>query len=94
MAILAVNKDDGSHVFWCPGCQQGHMYPDDGRWSFNGDFDKPTFNPSLLNTMEYGDDRETKRCHLYVSNAKIQYLNDCTHDLAGETVDMIDMEDI
>jgi hypothetical protein len=28
------------------------------------------------------------RCHSFVRNGKIQYLNDCTHELAGKTVDM------
>lgn len=28
------------------------------------------------------------RCHSYVTNGKIQYLSDCTHELAGKTVDL------
>lgn len=28
-------------------------------------------------------------CHAFVTNGKIQYLNDCTHELAGQTVDMV-----
>ena len=31
---------------------------------------------------------KTPRCHSFVRNGKIQYLNDCTHALAGKTVDM------
>lgn len=29
-------------------------------------------------------------CHSFVKNGKIQYLNDCTHELAGKTIDMIE----
>jgi len=30
----------------CPGCKHYHVF--DQRWTFNGDFDKPTFTPSML----------------------------------------------
>ncbi len=29
-------------------------------------------------------------CHLFVTEGKIVYCGDCTHELAGQTVDMID----
>lgn len=29
-------------------------------------------------------------CHSFVNDGKIQFLNDCTHELKGKTVDMID----
>lgn len=42
-------------MFFCPGCHCGHgvwVHPHrngkSGTWSFNGDMEKPTFNPSLL----------------------------------------------
>lgn len=28
-------------------------------------------------------------CHCFVTNGKIQYLSDCTHQYAGQTVDLI-----
>ena len=31
-----------------------------------------------------------KVCHTFVTDGRIQYLGDCTHALAGQTVDMID----
>lgn len=30
------------------------------------------------------------RCHLYVTDGRIQFLNDCSHALAGQTVDMLE----
>lgn len=56
------------------------------QWSFNGDVDNPTFNPSLLNR-----DNQGHVCHLFVRNGKIEYLGDCTHSLAGKVIDMEDM---
>lgn len=32
------------------------------------------------------------RCHSFVTDGKIQFLNDCTHPLAGQTVEMLDEE--
>lgn len=32
-------------------------------------------------------------CHSFVRNGKIQYLNDCTHKLAGKTIDLLDEEE-
>jgi hypothetical protein len=40
-------------AFWCPGCKSSHYVKviDDGQgplWAFNGDYDHPTFSPSIL----------------------------------------------
>lgn len=35
--------------FWCPGCEEIH-FVSAGGWSFNGDFENPTFHPSVLIT--------------------------------------------
>ena len=40
----------------------------------------------LVNKEEAGDH---PRCHIFIRDGRIQYLNDCTHALAGQTVDMI-----
>lgn len=34
-----------------------------------------------------------KTCHSFVTDGRIQYLGDCTHSLAGQTVDLPDWED-
>lgn len=77
-------------AFRCPGCQSNHAF--DSRWTFNGDFQKPTFNPSLL--VEIGKHpNPPDRCHSFVKEGKIQFLNDCSHDMAGQTVDIPDWEE-
>lgn len=34
--------------FWCPGCEEMHVVTNG--WAFNGNYDKPTFTPSVLVT--------------------------------------------
>ncbi|MDP2259076.1 MAG: DUF6527 family protein [Caulobacter sp.] len=70
------------------------------RWGFNGDEAKPTFTPSLLLrgkrpiTDDEADrifageklDIPQRVCHSFVTDGQIQFLGDCTHALAGQTV--------
>ena len=39
-------SDRVSYAFYCPACETVHRVTDG--WQFNGDFDKPTFSPSIL----------------------------------------------
>jgi len=57
-------------------------------WTWNGSTEKPTFKPSVL--TEGGDGRP--RCHSFITDGKIQFLNDCTHELAGKTVDLLEVD--
>lgn len=73
-----------SFLLWCPGCDGIH--PIDKRWTFNGDLVRPTFEPSLL---VHGDPRAVPprpRCHSFIREGRIQFLGDCQHALAGQTV--------
>ena len=68
--------------------------PRDGRWSFNGDYERPTFSPSVNETwgkegqsMEaFKADPNPNRNHVIITDGKIEYCADCTHALAGQTV--------
>lgn len=69
--------------FWCPGCDEIHgisIAP--GAWTWNGDAEHPTFSPSVLVT----GGAQNGRCHSFVRDGNIQFLGDCTHALAGQTV--------
>ena len=93
--------DDKLVAFHCTGCGNAHMI-DKTKWGFNGDFEKPTITPSILVTgtqrltdEEYdkimGGEKIVPRplvCHSFVTDGRIQYLNDCTHDLKGQTVNL------
>ena len=71
--------------FWCPGCECAHGV--NHTWTYNGAEEKPTFSPSLLST--FGKDK-TRRCHLFVENGMLRFLKDCTHQYAGQTVEIPD----
>jgi hypothetical protein len=43
--------EGGQLGFWCPGCESMHAVDvNPGGWGFNGNYDKPTFTPSVLVT--------------------------------------------
>jgi hypothetical protein len=59
--------EDGMLVFYCPGCKQMHRIyvnkPNSPRWDFNGNYDKPTFSPSILVTSgHYMSDYKGEGC--------------------------------
>lgn len=100
-----IKKLGGRLCFECPGCHELHCVTD--AWTFNGDLERPTFSPSVLvrGTKPISDDEHARImqgekiqpvpfvCHSFVRDGKIQFLNDCTHDLAGQTVELPDVED-
>ena len=88
--------------FECPGCKWSHVIDDS--WEFNGDLEHPTFSPSYLawndpnpNALpEYDPDgryRNGFRCHSFIREGRIEFLSDCTHELAGQTVDLPEVGD-
>lgn len=94
---------DGQVAFYCPGCKSAHTVNlsrarAGACWTFNGNGDKPTFQPSIhvrtgravdpSFTPEEGDPPEV--CHSFVTDGRIQFLDDCTHELAGKTVEIPD----
>jgi hypothetical protein len=78
--------------FHCPGCDCDHgvwtqiTENNHAKWEFNGDMDKPTFSPSIR--VEYPTKDKVHICHSFVKDGKIQYLGDCTHKLAGQTIEL------
>lgn len=75
-------------------------------WTFNGNQDAPTFTPSVLvkykhpkgysnnnpAPADFKGEMVTDVCHTFVTDGRIQYLSDCTHELAGQTIDMVDFK--
>ena len=45
---------------------------------------------SELARWEEGKNKIKKVCHSFVTDGKIRYLNDCTHHLKGQTVELLD----
>lgn len=91
--------------FWCPGCHEVHGITE-GVWSWNDDLAHPTFSPSILvrgNQWPKDEFPEYHKathgrvapggetvCHSFVRDGRIQFLGDCTHELAGQVVDLPD----
>lgn len=80
----------------CPGCEGGHGVPvnahSSGRgWQWNGSLESPTLAPSVL--VNVGGSNPTQPiCHCFIRDGKIQFLSDCTHKLAGQTVEVPEWE--
>lgn len=91
--LQAIHEKSGwdEWCFWCPGCKEMHSLsvgrPGKPNWQFDGNLESPTFTPSLLYPREVG------RCHLFVRQGRIEYLGDCHHELAGQTVPMEPLPD-
>lgn len=83
--------DDIHYLFNCPGCHCTHMIKVPG-WSFNMDFDKPTVSPSIRVRAHNNYRHRDTICHSFVKDGMIQFLGDCTHKLAGQTVELPEWE--
>jgi hypothetical protein len=68
-------------TFYCPGCAKRHTINE--TWEFDGNYDAPTFSPSVLTQ---GSSWENRTCHSFIRGGLIEYLTDCTHELAGQVV--------
>lgn len=79
----------------CPGCGFDHKVIIDGSrgWTWNGSLDAPTIKPSILVTWDHGPNREPRCCHSFVTDGKIKFLADCTHQLAGQIVELKEYKD-
>jgi hypothetical protein len=93
--MARVTHDEDTVQFRCPGCGWLHILNLDPSerpcWSFNDDVERPTISPSINAWREYRGDRKTERCHSFVEAGRIRFLPDCTHELAGQTVDLPDI---
>lgn len=61
-----------------------------GNWTWNGSMDEPTVKPSILTKGR--DEKGEHVCHSFVNDGRVQFLGDCTHELAGQTVDLLDID--
>jgi hypothetical protein len=100
--MAKLNRAGDRWLFECPGCGCAHFFND--TWQFNGDQDRPSVRPSIKVTGKRSiTDEEHARimagekvdipgfvCHSFVTDGKIQFLDDCTHELAGQTVELPD----
>ena len=82
-------------AFYCRGCHARHSVKSSGAglgWEFNGDTIKPTITPSIM-VNRARKNKLNHVCHSFVTDGKIQYLSDCTHRFAGQTVDLPEIKE-
>ena len=105
-ADLAERYGERYYIF-CPGCFETYKlrYPEEpGYWmngalhcfsakihTFDGNLEAPTLSPSLLVKHNWGEARTPYVCHSFVREGRIEFLSDCTHPLAGQTVDLLEV---
>ena len=99
-----VREDEGGTLaHWCPGCKCLHHFTlrtqftiNGPSWTYNGNPFSPSFHPSMLVyynepldwDVEDGPTKRVHSCHYWLKEGKIQFLSDCEHKLAGQTVDL------
>ena len=80
-------------LFWCPGCDN-MMQVCPIRWHWNGDTEKPTLSPSILQTTGSFPDGHTDICHCFVNDGNINFCADSTHSLKGQTVTLPHLDEV
>jgi hypothetical protein len=94
------------YAHWCPGCEEMHHIWTPG-WSFDGNLEKPTFNPSVKITRkkivikdgrwtgEWVRDAEGNAvddcCHYFLHAGVLKFCGDSKHALAGKEVPLPDI---
>lgn len=87
-------------TYYCQGCKDAHQVKvvaggyTGPCWRWNGNVDSPTFEPSVLVTYganpdadeEFKEWRTKRTCHTFIKNGQVQFLSDCTHEFAGQTL--------
>lgn len=100
--ILRQINDHGTNyqalMFVCPGCVEIfpgstglHVLPvnttmKNPSWDYDGNAFLPTLSPSIRTHYEEG-----KLCHSFLKAGVFEFLNDCTHPLAGLKVPIPDL---
>lgn len=96
-----IDNTAGQYFFECPGCKEFHAVwtADEGYphpiWGFNGDIDKPTVTPSILTRYPANPeatDESERVCHSFITDGNVQFLSDCWHSLAGQTVELPEID--
>jgi len=78
------------YSFQCPGCDCLHIFYVRGNvtWTFDGNIELPTFDPSLR--LDWKEDDKPQCCHLTLTKGKIKYHSDSTLKMSGQILDLLD----
>jgi len=89
--LLPVINSAGRYIFFCPGCNANHVIdttPSKSRryHVLTGTLANPTIRESVLSNPNNSPGKP--RCHSFITDGVIDYLSDCTHELAGKKVNL------
>lgn len=56
-------------------------------WTWNGSIENPTLRPSVLCNKN-----TPRRCHSWVTDGVVNFLEDTRHDMAGQSVSLLDID--
>lgn len=78
-----LRSTEEGYAHYCPGCDQMHGIPTKkpkpkATWTFDGNFEKPTFNPSMNIGPGF--------CHYILAAGILKYQPDCHHSLKSKDV--------
>jgi len=98
MAKLRQRHESGwyHYEFNCPGCGYAHGFYVErpgfagSVWNFDGNLEQPTVWPSIL--MSTSQSGVPYICHSFITAGKIHFCADSTHILAGQTVELPQIE--
>lgn len=108
MRSIRSSNQDGTNVclahwIWCPGCETVHRPQtrlsetsvdfSGPLWDWDGNTESPTFSPSYKTWWSEGPEHIERICHSFIRNGQWHFLDDCTHSLAGQIVDMVPVPD-
>lgn len=97
--IFDVKK--GWYLIYCPACKSDHIFAVDTpfsngkQWKFDGNIQNPTFTPSMNISWGPGETDEIPegRCHFTITQGKVTYHDDCTHEYKGRVIDLPNLKD-
>lgn len=98
--VRTVSDSSGTYtalMFVCPGCASMHdntgmhILPvnspgHEPQWTWDGNLEAPTISPSILTGRG-----SPNICHSFLKAGVFEYLDDCTHSMAGQHVPMPDL---
>lgn len=85
MKTQEMKPTTASFGFTCPGCHSYHIF-EQGKYQFNGDLEKPTFEPDMHNQYSYAEQPKLQVCHFNLTDGMLIFHGDSTHESRGKTV--------
>lgn len=58
----------------------------DENWTWNGDIESPSLSPSIVTAVG------KHRCHSWITDGKVKFFVDSTHEFAGQTLDLLELD--